>query len=307
VTVTHTEPFHISKAIATLDYISGGRAGVRVQISARPFEAELFGRRSIALDGTPEAPGSRGVVEDLFEEAGDYIEVLRRLWDSWEDDAEIRDVSTGRFVDRTKLHKIDFSGRWFSVKGPSITPRPPQGQPIVTALAHSELPYRFALSHADVVFVTPADAEEAGYLVGELDRLRSTLAEPSEHKTPIEHTAVLTDLVVFLGATAGEAESAKARMDERLGQLYRSDAAVFVGTAGALADLLEQWGDRGIEGFRLRPGRLPEDLRLISEDLVPELERRSLLRPGPGHEGGTLRDRFGLARPANRYVGVGAR
>ncbi|SHW59784.1 Putative FMNH2-utilizing oxygenase [Mycobacteroides abscessus subsp. abscessus] len=55
------------------------------------------------------------------------MEVVRRLWDSWEDDAEIRDVATGRFIDRDKLHYIDFEGRFFSVKGPSITPRSPQG------------------------------------------------------------------------------------------------------------------------------------------------------------------------------------
>jgi alkanesulfonate monooxygenase SsuD/methylene tetrahydromethanopterin reductase-like flavin-dependent oxidoreductase (luciferase family) len=134
-TVTHTEPFHISKAIATLDYVSTGRAGWRVQISARASEADHFGRRTIPPDID---------LLELFDEAGDYVEVVRRLWDSWEDDAEIRDAATGRFIDRDKLHYIDFAGKRFSVKGPSITPRPPQGQPVVTALAHAELPYRFA-------------------------------------------------------------------------------------------------------------------------------------------------------------------
>src|SRR3954452_23034788 len=81
--VTHTEPFHLSKAIATLDYVSTGRAGVRVKVTASPHEAAHFGRRP---------PGS---IEDLFAEAGDWVEVVRRLWDSWEDGAEIRDVATG--------------------------------------------------------------------------------------------------------------------------------------------------------------------------------------------------------------------
>jgi alkanesulfonate monooxygenase SsuD/methylene tetrahydromethanopterin reductase-like flavin-dependent oxidoreductase (luciferase family) len=62
--------------------------------------------------------------EELYDGAVDYVEVVRRLWNRWEDDAEIRDVATGRFVDRDKLHYIDFIGRWFAV-GPSITPRPP--------------------------------------------------------------------------------------------------------------------------------------------------------------------------------------
>ena len=107
-TVTHSEPFHVSKAIATLDFVSTGRAGVRVQIAARADAAKHFGRREVpAL--------SPVAITAHFDEAADYVEVLRRLWDSWEDDAEIRDIATGRFVDRNKLHYIDFKGEWFSV------------------------------------------------------------------------------------------------------------------------------------------------------------------------------------------------
>ncbi|MET8762412.1 LLM class flavin-dependent oxidoreductase [Lentzea sp. NPDC004782] len=115
--VTHTEPFHLSKAIATLDYVSKGRAGV--QLTTDSLHGKHFGRREN--------------FDDLWEEAADHAEVLRRLWDSWEDGAEIRDVTTGRFIDREKLHHIDFEGRWFSVRGPSITPRPPQGHPPIAA------------------------------------------------------------------------------------------------------------------------------------------------------------------------------
>ena len=117
--VTHTEPFHLSKAIATLDYVSKGRAGVQLTTAPDVATARHFGRRDD--------------LGDLWDEAVDYAEVLRRLWDSWEDDAEIRDEATGRFIDREKLHYIDFEGRWFQVRGPSITPRPPQGHPLVAA------------------------------------------------------------------------------------------------------------------------------------------------------------------------------
>ncbi|WP_430998042.1 LLM class flavin-dependent oxidoreductase, partial [Klebsiella pneumoniae] len=139
--VTHTEPFHLSKAIATLDYVSTGRAGVRVQVAARPDTAANFGRRELPpLDRSTAATGP--LVTELFDEAAEYVEVLRRLWDSWEDDAEIRDAATGRFVDVDKLHYVDVEGRHFSVRGPSITPRPPQGQPVVAALGHAEVPWR---------------------------------------------------------------------------------------------------------------------------------------------------------------------
>ena len=105
--VTHTEPFHLSKAIATLDYVSTGRAGVQVRVSLREHEARLFGRRSFPpLE--PADPAAGPLIEEAFAEAADYVEVLRRLWDSWEDDAEIRDVATGRFVDRDEaaLHRL---------------------------------------------------------------------------------------------------------------------------------------------------------------------------------------------------------
>jgi alkanesulfonate monooxygenase SsuD/methylene tetrahydromethanopterin reductase-like flavin-dependent oxidoreductase (luciferase family) len=263
-TVTHTEPFHISKAIATLDYVSRGRAGWRVQLSARAGEAAHFGRRSVDVE-SPEA------VRDLFDEAADYVEVVRRLWDSWEDDAEIRDAATGRFIDRDKLHYINFEGRFFTVKGPSITPRPPQGQPIVTALAHNEIPYRFAEKAADVVYVTPADAADAREIVSQVQ---------------VRH--VFADLVVFLEPTGREAAK------------LPSDAHVFAGTPAQLADLLLEWREAGLTGFRLRPGRLPEDLRGITRGLVPELQRRGVFRTD--YEAGTLRDRLGLERPANRYA-----
>ena len=142
-TVTHTEPFHVSKAIATLDFVSHGRAGWQVRVSS-----------SRARGGSCSAAGT-SQAGDLFDEAADAVEVVRRLWDSWEDDAVIRDVATGRFIDRDKLHYIDFSGKYFSVKGPSITPRPPQGQPVVTALAHQLPVYEFAARSADLVFITP--------------------------------------------------------------------------------------------------------------------------------------------------------
>ncbi|MGA2208287.1 MAG: LLM class flavin-dependent oxidoreductase [Acidimicrobiales bacterium] len=298
VTVTHTEPFHISKAIATLDFVSSGRAGVRVQVSGRAHEAALFGRRLFPerLYRQVEDPQGRAVTAELFEEAADYVEVVRRLWDSWEDDAEIRDQSTGRFVDRDKLHYIDFESRFFAVKGPSITPRPPQGQPLVTALAHSELPYRFAAAAADVAYVTPHDFEQ----------VRSIVAEVREHADaagrPAGAVSVFADLVVFLGASSVAASERKARLDEADGREYRSDADVFVGTPVELAELLGSWAEAGLSGYRLRPAVISDDLDAIVDGVVPELQARGLFPRSYG--AGGLRERLGLPRPANRYAAV---
>jgi alkanesulfonate monooxygenase SsuD/methylene tetrahydromethanopterin reductase-like flavin-dependent oxidoreductase (luciferase family) len=292
VVVTHTEPFHASKAIATLDYVSTGRAGVRVRVSGRPDEAALFGRRSLAeVDRT--VPDDAGLTA-LFTEAADYVEVMRRLWDSWEDDAEIRDAATGRFVDREKLHYIDFAGAEFSVRGPSITPRPPQGQPLVTALAHQTVPYRLVARSTDIGFVTPRDPAHLAEILGEI---RTEQAAAGREGEPLH---VLGDVVVFLDEDAGAAAARKARLDELAGAELRSDARVFTGTPAQLADLVQEWHSAGLAGVRLRPGGNAHDLPLITRALVPELQRRGAFREA--YEPGTLRDRFGLARPANRYA-----
>jgi alkanesulfonate monooxygenase SsuD/methylene tetrahydromethanopterin reductase-like flavin-dependent oxidoreductase (luciferase family) len=280
-TVTHTEPFHVSKAIATLDYVSHGRAGWQPRVSSTTHEAALFGRRDGSLDG-------------LFEEAVDFVEVVRRLWDSWEDDAEIRDAATGRFVDRDKLHYIDFEGKWFSVRGPSIVPRPPQGQPLVTALAHATVPYRFGARSTDVVYVTPKDASDALVMAQEI-RAEHEVAGRAQDSL---HT--FGDLVVFLDGTRTAAQGRKARLDELAGEEYRSDALVFAGTPAELADTLQSWQWAGLSGFRLRPGTIPHDLEAITRTLVPELQYRGAFRKE--YEATTLRGLLGMGRPANRYV-----
>ncbi|MER5512403.1 LLM class flavin-dependent oxidoreductase [Streptomyces sp. NPDC002766] len=296
VIATHTEPFHISKAIATLDYVSTGRAGLRVQISARPHEADHFGRRALPPLSLRElqTPAGQEQVTDLFDEAADYVEVVRRLWDSWEDDAEIRDAATGRFIDRDKLHYIDFQGKHFSVKGPSITPRPPQGQPLVTALAHQTVPYRLVARQADIGYVTPQDAEHARAIVAEIRAEQETAGRAGE---PLH---VFGDLVVFLDDEQAAAEDRRARLDALAGEPYTSDARIFAGTPAQLADVLQELAAQGLSGFRLRPAVAGHDLPAITRGLVPELQRRGVFRTA--YEADTLRGLLGLPRPANRYA-----
>jgi alkanesulfonate monooxygenase SsuD/methylene tetrahydromethanopterin reductase-like flavin-dependent oxidoreductase (luciferase family) len=288
---THTEPFHVAIGIASLDFASQGRAGWRPQVSGRAGDARHFGRRAfpqLTLD-TFTSPESAAFVKELFQEAADAVEVVRRLWDSWEDDAEIRDVSTGRFIDRDKLHYIDFEGAQFSVRGPSITPRPPQGQPLITALAHDVVPYEFAARSADVVYVTPHSRAQAASI---LEQVRA--AEDRQGRLKI-----FADVVVFLGDDAAEG---KDELDALDGAPLASDAYIFTGTPAELADLLLDWREEGYDGFRLRPGRLPYDLGQITQGLVPELQRRGAFRTA--YQAATLRGLLGLARPANRYVGA---
>ncbi len=111
---TTTEPFHLATQLASLDHASLGRAGWVVGATTAPADLATVGRTGVG-DG----------------EVADVVEVARRLWDSWEDDAIIKDVAAGRFLDPGKVHHVGFEGPVFSVVGPLITPRPPQGQVVV--------------------------------------------------------------------------------------------------------------------------------------------------------------------------------
>jgi alkanesulfonate monooxygenase SsuD/methylene tetrahydromethanopterin reductase-like flavin-dependent oxidoreductase (luciferase family) len=297
VTTTHTEPFHVSKAIATLDYVSSGRAGVQIRSGGLAGETALFGRRQFAALSleTLQDPATQRLIAERFDEAADFVEVVRRLWDSWEDDAEIRDAATGRFIDRDKLHHIDFEGRSFSVRGPSITPRPPQGQPLVTALGHGTVPYRLVARKADVAFVTPHDAVGAREILAEVRQLAAEAGRDGA-------VQVYADLLVFLDSRAADAVARKEELDTLAGAELFSDARILAGTAESLADHIEELHQLGYSGVRLRPGVLPTDLNAITDLLVPELQRRGLFRSR--YDEPTLRARLGLARPASRYSPV---
>ncbi|WP_068154915.1 LLM class flavin-dependent oxidoreductase [Rhodococcus phenolicus] len=270
-TVTHTEPFHVAKAIQTLDHTTLGRAGWEVAVTPGAGPVALFGRK-----------GEQDVVS-LWAEAGEAAEVAARLWDSWEDDAEIRDVATGRFIDRDKVHYIDFTGEYFSVKGSSIVPRSPQGQPLVAVTVTGEESFDFAARRADLVRIRATDAEVAADLA---TRIRTAAGD-----RPV---FVLLDVDLLLGATDTDAVAALAQLDAWTGTQYVSDTIVHVGTAAGTVELLQDI--RGVDGVTLRPLALPSTLPRLVENVLP------VVRPAVVSATGTLRDRLGLPRPANRFA-----
>jgi len=115
---TRAEPYHLSRAIATVDYVSGGRAGWHCV-------AELDDTGAVVSSHPAPAPQERA------EHAVEVVEVVRGLWDTWEDDACVREVATGRYVDPARIHRLDHRGTHLAIRGPSATPRPPQGHPVV--------------------------------------------------------------------------------------------------------------------------------------------------------------------------------
>ncbi|MDO8208831.1 LLM class flavin-dependent oxidoreductase [Conexibacter sp. CPCC 206217] len=282
-TTSFTEPFHVSTAVATLDVVSGGRAGWLARVSAHADEAIEAGRGEL----------STWSEQELFDDAADHVEVVRRLWDSWEDGAEIRDVAGGRFIDRERIHHIDFVRGRLSVRGPSITPRPPQGQPPIAALARTPEALRFAGAAADVVLAAPQDPQQ-------LPALRAVVADAQAQAGRSGATLHLfVDLAVVLDADERRARERLARLDARDGATWAPGVPLFAGTPARLADELLAWRAAGATGVRLLPAALPRDLDAIADGLVPELQAREAFRRM--YEATTLRGLLGLPRPANRY------
>lgn len=281
VTVTHTEPFHVSKAIASLDHASLGRAGWQVDVSAGQAQANLFGRKD-AQDA-----------ESLWAEAADAIEVVSLLWDSWEDDAEIRDVATGRFIDRDKLHYIDFEGAHFSVKGPSITPRSPQGQSLIVIGARDEHSTRVAAARADVIRIGAPTVDAARDVA---DRVRRAAAEAGRDPASLR---ILLDVEVVIAETADTAERDLAQLENWSGGRYEPASILHRGDAPGLSRLItDVVGAGGVDGVTLRPLALTSGLNEITERVLP------LLRPGGrASDSGVLRERLGFTRPVNHFAG----
>ncbi|WP_410876471.1 LLM class flavin-dependent oxidoreductase [Nocardia sp. A7] len=298
VPVTHTEPFHVSKAVTALDFASLGRAGWEVSVSTA--DAKAFGRKAVQ---TPKS---------LWHEADEAVEVVTRLWDSWEDDAEIRDVPTGRFIDRDRLHYIDFIGENFSVKGPSITPRSPQGQPIVTVRADTPESTEVAVRRADLIRITAPDLATAR---ARRIALRAAIATAGRDPDSVR---ILLDLVVQLDDSADGAQAAVRELDRwaehaetptarRPSTAPTCEAETtrlrHVGTVAGLDELLAEIARSGIaDGVVVRPLALQSTLTTLTA------HRRTVRPPAttPNPRPETLRDRLGLPRPASRYATTGA-
>ncbi|MFF2951382.1 LLM class flavin-dependent oxidoreductase [Kitasatospora sp. NPDC057965] len=255
--VTHTEPLHLAAALATLDHAAPGRAGWRPQVSARSDDAAHFGRPAPATL-TPADLASPDTIS-------------ARLAPIFDDAAEV--LATVR--------------RLWAERGHALP---------VTVLAHARIPYELAAKGGDVAYVTPHSPDDTAAVLAAVAAAATAVARPADR--PLK---VLADLVVLLDDRPGEAARHKDRLDELDGAPLTSDAEVFAGTPAELADLLLSWrtveadGLR-LDGFRLRPARLPHDLLAITRGLVPELQRRGAFRTA--YTTATLADHLALPTPA---------
>jgi FMN-dependent oxidoreductase (nitrilotriacetate monooxygenase family) len=146
---SYSEPFTVARQFASLDHISGGRAGWNVVTS--PLEGSALNY------GKTEHPSH----DERYQIAEEYLQVTKGLWDSWEDDAFVRDKESGVFFDPAKMHRLNHKGKYFSVQGPLNIARSRQGQPVIFQAGSSESGKTLAAKEADAVFTGAETIEEA--------------------------------------------------------------------------------------------------------------------------------------------------
>lgn len=264
---THTEPFHLAKNLATLDIVSDGRAGWWPTVSLSSDAAALFGRRP--------APSA----DDAWTEAGEVVEVVRRLCDSWEDGAVIRDVPTGRYLDVEKVHYVDFVGAKFSVRGPSITPRSPQGQ-LPVWVDTTELGAEALIDQADLVVI---DAQNGPSYQSRRSEIRVSHARAGR---------ATHDVRVLAAVHVNLVES------ELAPGIDRGLASRFTGTPRQLNAWL-----LALEATSIFDGVVVRFDDHASRTLVTSVDvsgRASTRRANAGPS--TFRARLGLERPESRYA-----
>ncbi|GGJ31064.1 LLM class flavin-dependent oxidoreductase [Neoroseomonas lacus] len=185
---TYNEPYHIARKFASLDHISGGRAAWNVVTSATDMEAQNFG-----LVGAPPKTGR-------YDRAAEFVEVVKGLWESWEDDAFIRDKASGLNYDPAKVHVLNHEGAHFRVKGPLNVARTPQGRPIIIQAGASDQGRELAAATADVIYAASQTIEDArAYYDDVKGRMARYGREP-------EHLKIMPGIMAVPGRTRQEAQ-----------------------------------------------------------------------------------------------------
>lgn len=196
---SYEDPFNLARRVATLDHLSHGRAGWNAVTTANPDAARNFG-----LDVQPEH-------DRRYERADEFLQVVLQLWDSWDDDAIVRDTARGVYADPAKIHAINHRGEFFpSVRGPLNVPRSPQGRPVLVQAGASPVGRAFAARYAEIAFCAFQVLEEGQEYYADIkQRAANAGRDPA-------HVLVLPGVVPVVGSTEAEAKQRLAELEEQL-------------------------------------------------------------------------------------------
>ena len=336
---TFEPPYTIARRFASLDHISEGRAGWNLVTTSNPDAALNFGMDDQMEHG------------ERYARAREYFDVVTGLWDSWADDAFIRDVESGIYFDPQKLHVLNHKGKYLQVRGPLNIARPIQGWPVVVQAGASEAGRQLAAETAEVVFAAGGPIEAGRVFYADVKRRAAKIGRDPDH------IKILPGAFVVIGSSLDEAREKRARLDslvsydsgiaalsiaigvdarkfdpdgplpeipetnasksgrERVIALSRREKLTvrqiagrlggygglgMMGTPRMIADQMQEWLETGgSDGFNVMFPYLPGGLDDFVNLVVPELQRRDLLRTE--YEGKTLRENLGLPRPVNRF------
>ena len=336
---TFDAPYHVARRFASLDHLSGGRAGWNLVTTSNPDAALNFGLDEHVEHG------------ERYRRAREFFDVVTGLWDSWADDAFVRDVKSGTYFDPDKLHVLNHKGEHYSVRGPLNIARPVQGWPVIVQAGSSEAGRQIAAETAEAVFTAPTTLDDGKRFYADIKGRMATLGRDPEHMK------ILPACFIVVGDTLEQARETRERLDtfvhapsgmaslaialgtdvsgfdldaplpsvpetnaskssrERIIEWARRDNLTvrqlaqriggfsgleMVGTPSMIADQMEQWLDeRGADGFNVMFSSMPQGLEDVVDKVVPELQRRGIFRRE--YEGRTLRENLGLPRPENRF------
>ena len=336
---TFDEPYHVARRFASLDHLSGGRAGWNIVTTSNPDAALNFG-----LEDHMEH-------DERYRRAREFFDVVTGLWDSWADDAFVRDVARGIYFDPDRLHVLNHKGTYFSVRGPLNIARPIQGWPVIVQAGASEAGKQLAAETAEMVFTGQstladgqrfyADVKSRMEALGrDPDHLKimpgcfvvvgDTLSEAREKRALLDslvhYDSAIASLSIALGHDASrfdpdgplpeipESNASQSGRQRAIELARRENLTVrqlaqrlggysglaMVGTPAMIADQMEEWlVSRGSDGFNVMFPYLPAGLDDFVDRVVPELQRRGIFRRE--YEGKTLRENMGLPRPENRF------
>jgi FMN-dependent oxidoreductase (nitrilotriacetate monooxygenase family) len=336
---TFDTPYHIARRFASLDHLSGGRAGWNIVTTSNPDAALNFGLETHMEHG------------ERYARAREFYDVVTGLWDSFADDAFVRDVENGIYFAPDKMRVLNHTGKYYSVRGPLNIARPVQGWPVIVQAGASEAGRQLAAETAEVVFAAGSTLANGQRFYADIKgRMRKIGRNP-------EHLKILPGALVVVGDTIEEARRKRARLDglvnyanaiaslsialghdasqfdpegplpqipesnasksgrERMIELAKREnlsvrelalrvggyaGLSFVGTPHSIAEEMQEWlFTAGCDGFNVMFPYLPEGLDDFVDRVVPELQRRGIFRSD--YEGTTLRENLGLPRPANRH------
>jgi FMN-dependent oxidoreductase (nitrilotriacetate monooxygenase family) len=336
---TFDAPYHVARRFASLDHISGGRAGWNIVTTSNPDAALNFG-----LEEHMEHA-------ERYRRAREFYDVVTGLWDSWAEDAFVRNTETGEYFDPARMHVLNHKGPYYSVRGPLNVARPIQGWPVIVQAGASDDGRQLAAETAEMIFAGAGnlaggralyadvkgrmaklgrDPDHLKILPGAFVVVGDSLAEAQEKRALLDslvhYDSAIASLSIALGCDASqfdpdaplpeipETNASESGRERTIALAAQENLTVrqlalrlggyagpaILGTPAMIADQMEEWlVSEACDGFNVMFPYLPGGLDDFVDRVVPELQRRGLFRRE--YEGTTLRENLGLPRPENRF------